>query len=106
MFTEVLQLQLNDVGILEVIGCENDYFSGTITNESICVWSGIIGREYGNVINYSDFSLTATYTITLTSSRGTAHVWKLENGVINGFKMPNWGGITDHVTTDLYPLLK
>ena len=95
-FTEVLMLQFNEDGLIEVTGCENDYYSVTITKDSSFVWGGIIGREHGNVIEYNNFDAVATYVITLTSSRGSTTVWKLENGVLNGFRTPNWGGVTDH----------
>lgn len=95
-FAEVLLLQFNEDGLIEVMGCENDYFNVTITKESTFVWGGIIGKEYGNVIEYNSFDLSATYVITLTSSRGSTTAWKLENGVLNGSRMPNWGGVTDH----------
>ncbi|MBQ6165960.1 MAG: hypothetical protein IJK41_00780 [Muribaculaceae bacterium] len=82
------------------MGSENEYFNVTITRETVCVWTGIIGREYGNVINYHDFSIVATYVITLTSSRGSTTVWRLENGVLNGSRIPSWGDVTDQIKND------
>ena len=100
IFTEFLQLQFNEDGLIEVMGSENEYFNVTITRETVCVWTGIIGREYGNVINYHDFSIVATYVITLTSSRGSTTVWRLENGVLNGSRIPRWGDVTDQIKND------
>ena len=103
-FCELLQLQFNDEGMIEVIGCENDYYNVSITKDLSCVWNGIIGRGFGNIITYNDFSPAGTYMITLTSSRGSITVWKLENGVLNGSNMPNWGGISDQMNNDHHPL--
>lgn len=96
-FTEMLMLQFNEDGLIEVTGCENDYYNVTITKESSLVWVGIIGKEHGNVISYNHFDAVATYVITLTSSRGSTTVWKLENGVLNGSRIPNWGNATDQM---------
>ncbi|MBR6947442.1 MAG: hypothetical protein IKH53_05750 [Muribaculaceae bacterium] len=102
---EMLMLQFNEDGLIEVSGCENTNYQVTITRESIPVWYGMIGKDYGNVINYTSFAVTSTYIITLTSSRGST-VWRLENGILIGSKLPNWGGPLNHYKTDLDPLKK
>ena len=99
MFSEVLQLQYNEDGMIEVLGCGNDYFNVTITKDLSCVWFGIIGREYGNVINY-DFQTIGTYVITLTNSQGSTTVWRLENGILYGSKLPNLGEVTNQRKND------
>lgn len=103
-FTEVLVLQFNEDGLIEVMGCENDNYIVSITRETSFVWNGIIGRNYGNVIQYNDFLASATYVITLTNSRGSTTVWKLENGVLNGSRIPTRGELSDQTKIDLSPL--
>ena len=103
-FTEVLQLYFNAEGMIEVMGCENDYYHVTIDRESSLVWSGIIGRERGNVIEYDSYALNATYVITLTNSRGSTTVWRLENGALIGSIMPNRGGKADQTRNDSFTL--
>jgi len=87
---------LYDEPYIEVLGCEDSYYDVTVTIGMKCMWNGIIGREYGTVINY-EFSSTKSYVITVTSLQGASHyVWRLENGVLNGSsRLPNWEGITD-----------
>ena len=92
-FTDMLQLQFNDEGMIEVIGCGSNYYRVNVTQGTANVWSETIGREKGNVINY-DFPEIGTFLITLTNSRGSTTLWRLENGVINGSsRIPNWGEV-------------
>lgn len=91
-----------DEPYVEVYGCENNYYDVTVSTGRVIDWYGIIGKEYGTVIDY-EFSSTMSYVITVTSSQGSTVVWRLENGVLNGSKMP-WGGITDLTRFDQIPL--
>lgn len=101
-YSAALELQFNDEGLIEVLGCENEYYNVTITRETAYVWNGIIGKEYGNVIAYNGFETTATYLITLTSSRGTTSLWRLEYGILTGSRVPNWGGVIDQRKNGFY----
>ena len=78
-----------------VYGCEDAYYDVTVTMGSSIEFNDIIGRERGNTINY-EFSTDRSYVITLTSLlQGTTIVWRLDNGVLNGSRIPNLGGVTN-----------
>lgn len=101
---EFLQPFINYEGKIEVIGCENYYYTVKITKESSFVWSGTIGKGYDNVIDFNDFEENVTYLITVMSSQGFTTVWRLENGIFINPYMPDRGGETNHLI-DGIPLL-
>lgn len=90
----VLTPEFDDPNIV-VYGCEDAYYDVTVTMGSSIEFNDIIGRERGNTINY-EFSTDRSYVITLTSLlQGTTIVWRLDNGVLNGSRIPNLGGVTN-----------
>lgn len=101
-FTEILTPVYTEPYIM-VYGCENNLYDVTVFKGASFDWNGFIGRDYGAIIDYA-FLSTESYVIIVTNSRGS-YEWRLENGVLDGSKMPNWGGITD-LKPDLNPLQK
>ena len=100
-YTELLQPFINNDGKIEVIGCHRYSYSVIITSDDFYVWSGVIGKGHGNVIQYNEFYDDVTYLITLMSTQGST-TWRLENGVLNGSRCPNWGA---ELNTIPYPKL-
>ena len=84
-----------------VYGCENSNYDVTVVKGASLEWNGNIGKDYGAIIDYA-FLSTESYVITVTNSR-VSYEWRLEYGVLNGSRMPNWGGITD-LKHDFNPL--
>jgi len=85
-----------------VNGCENTYCEVAVTEGTVMEWWGVIGKEYGTMIEY-EFSCDKSYVITLKSSQGSTMVWRLENGVLNGTRK-TWGDMSDQIFFDYIPL--
>ena len=99
IFTQVLTPIYSEPFIV-VYGCENKNYDVTVTKGGLFDWNGTIGKDYGAIIDYT-FLSTESYVITITNSQ-VFYEWRLENGVLNGSKCPNWGAELNNVP---YPQL-